>query len=184
MIVKVVRHTAVGIASDICYGQSDVALASTAFADISAVKAKLEYKNEIIYSSPLKRCKLLAEALSSDIRYDDRLKEINMGDWEMKKLSELDETSYKNWLANLGTYRPPRAETYTDVQTRVVDFFKEKIESGTQDTIIVAHDGVIRSLITRILRTNLDNSLYLKLNYGCVLKLLFEDNRWQFWELH
>ena len=49
-------------------------------------REKVDLKRVLIFSSSLKRCKKLASQLSKDFIIDSRLKELNFGDWEMKKM--------------------------------------------------------------------------------------------------
>ena len=82
-----IRHTSVAVEPGICYGQTDVPVADSFIVEKEKLAAQL-YNVEFdkIYSSPLSRCKLLAENLfqKEQIVFDERLKELNFGDWELK----------------------------------------------------------------------------------------------------
>ena len=44
--------------------------------------SKLNFKDSIIYSSPLKRCRDFAKRFKNDIHLEERLAEYHYGDWE------------------------------------------------------------------------------------------------------
>lgn len=181
MRVRIVRHTAVGIEKSICYGQSDVPLAPTWQADIAAVAERVSYAGEAIFSSPLTRCETLARHISPTVKCDDRLREIDMGDWELAPYSEIGEAAFNAWLSHLGSAKPPRGESYADVQNRIFSFWDAEIEPLNSDTIIVAHDGAIRVILARICRMPLDAITQFKIEYGAIIAL--EKGRFG-WQLH
>ena len=57
MEIYLVRHTKVAVAPNICYGQSDVALAESFFEEAEIILRKLSNpKNFVCYSSPDPPC--------------------------------------------------------------------------------------------------------------------------------
>lgn len=92
MEIYVVRHTKVSIEKGTCYGQSDVPLDNDYIKDIIKVKNRLPHDFDKVFSSPLKRCCLLAESISTlEIEYHDSLMEMNFGDWENKTWDTIDQ---------------------------------------------------------------------------------------------
>src|SRR5690606_37382738 len=89
MEIYVVRHTKVAVNKGICYGQTDVALADSFQEELAVLKNHLPNDFDQLFSSPLSRCKTLAEPFSSEIIFDDRLKEMHFGDWEMKTWNDI-----------------------------------------------------------------------------------------------
>ena len=92
------RHTSLNIGKDFFYGQTDIDVSKNFNKELKNIKIKL--KNEIrnldkikIFSSTLKRCVKLAKGLSKDVFFDDKLKELNLGDWEMKPKSKISRES-------------------------------------------------------------------------------------------
>ena len=95
MNITLIRHTEVSIEKGICYGQSDIELANSFEKEKIVIQNKLKPDVfDITYSSPLKRCKKLAKALFADkeIVYDNRLMELNFGDWEGKHWDDISKT--------------------------------------------------------------------------------------------
>ena len=170
MPVVLIRHTKPLIANGICYGQTDI---MTNAGDIPVVVEKVAHlKNPIVYSSPLRRCLILAENLSENEQIDHRLKELNFGQWEMKPWNEIVGKEAELWFANF-VYTPcPDGESFHDLYLRAVSFFNEKLKTTTNDTIVVTHAGVIRALHAHVNNIPLEKSFDLKVDFGEVITLI------------
>jgi alpha-ribazole phosphatase len=88
MEVYLVRHTETVCPKGICYGQSDVSIIEP-YAVFSVYNEAIASRCYIF--SPLQRCTLLANYIKENlgcisIKQDDRLMEMNFGDWENEKL--------------------------------------------------------------------------------------------------
>jgi alpha-ribazole phosphatase len=137
-----------------CYGAADVDLAETADIDLSVVKQNLgPIAFDAVYSSPLKRCRLLSEFLFNHlpqqrINYDDRLREMNFGDWSMKTWDEIGVTKAgKQWFADYETMPVPGGESFIDLYNRVSSFLHEIKKNGYDTVAIIAHAGVIKAFL-------------------------------------
>ena len=99
MDVILARHTSVGVPKGTCYGFSDVPVADTFEAEAAETKRRLEGLTfDAVYSSPLTRARKLASFCGWPEPYvDDRLKEMNMGEWEMRKFDEIDDPNLQLW---------------------------------------------------------------------------------------
>mgnify|MGYP000761121693 CR=1 FL=1 len=89
MQITLVRHTAVSPEWQvICYGNTDIPLADTFAEEAPRVAAQIDLSlYDRILSSPLSRALKLAQHCvpqGTNIEVDDRLKEMNFGDWEGK----------------------------------------------------------------------------------------------------
>lgn len=172
MEIILIRHTTPKIDKGICYGQADIDVTSTFNEEVLAIKEQLPKNlNEFnVYSSPLLRCKKLAETLFSKITYDNRLKELDFGDWELKKWNDINQNELAIWMNNFVTQKTTNGESYIDLHTRTTNFINN-IKSKNAPTILVTHAGVIRSIWAHATNTNLKNSFDLKLSYGAVIKI-------------
>ena len=85
MEVILIRHTSVAVPRGTCYGWSDVDVSESFEQEAAMTKKKLEgMVFDHVFSSPLRRARKLAAYCGYDNpTLDDRLKEMNMGDWEM-----------------------------------------------------------------------------------------------------
>ena len=96
MEVYLIRHTQTIVDKDVCYGQSDLPLKEPFFKEFDKILNQVKVEQPKIYSSPLSRCSLLANYFhlhnksQHHIKYDDRLKELNFGQWELKKWDKIE----------------------------------------------------------------------------------------------
>lgn len=157
----------------VCYGQSDIDLADTFESEIDDLKKKIAISPQMVfYSSPLKRCFLLAKKLSqSDPIIDKRLIEISFGDWELKKWDSINKAEFQNWLDDFIFKKCPNGESYFDLFNRARDFFKEVVKKEHKKVVIITHSGVIRSIFSYILKISLKNSFIIQIDYGGVSKI-------------
>ena len=111
---------------------------------------------DVVYASPLGRTKHTAQIIfgDQDVVFDDRLREIDMGDWEGRLQSELDveepELHRCFWEAP-HRYSKAGAETVAQVADRAVDFFQEIAGRHEGETVaVVSHTVVIRAILFSI----------------------------------
>ena len=99
MRITFIRHTSVDVEPGICYGCSDVGLASTFKEEAYAVKSSIEGEIfDAVYSSPLTRCvKLSGYCGYSTPILDECLKELNFGSWEMQKWDNITGPEITAW---------------------------------------------------------------------------------------
>jgi alpha-ribazole phosphatase len=176
MKIIAVRHTSVDMPSGICYGQTDVETSSTF--DIEKEKiAQMLLPEEIhaVYSSPLTRCRLLAEYITKDIPaiYDSRLMELNFGRWEGRYWKEIAKTDDgKLWFNDWINTSCPEGESYRQLITRVDDFLQHIIlVHNNNRVLIVTHGGVIRALISQLCNIEPQKAFDMKIDYGGIVKL-------------
>ncbi|MDX8341076.1 alpha-ribazole phosphatase [Draconibacterium sp. IB214405] len=145
-----IRHTSVDVKPGICYGQTDVDVAVTYEEEQKRLAKELEPINfEKIWSSPLLRCRKLAESLfpNEEIHFDSRLKELNFGDWEMSSWDEIYACQEgKIWMDNYQVLPTKNGESYPEMVERVSDFVREIEQLKVENIAVVAHAGVIRIL--------------------------------------
>lgn len=164
MEIYLVRHTITMADKAICYGQADVPVDASQFKiSYPAISKKLPENTDIVYSSPLLRCSILAQQLVNEkypalsVTYDDRIKELNFGDWEMKKWDEINQTDLQKWMNNFTVEKVPGGESNADLHERVISFWTE-ITQQNKNCCIVTHAGVIRSILSVINNSALDEA--------------------------
>ncbi len=178
MEIYLIRHTTPLIEKGICYGQTDLDITESFEEEVSMIHPHLPKANIKVYSSPLQRCSKLANALygSAIIEYHDELMELNCGDWEMQKWDEIPKTEIQPWMDDFVNVVVPNGESYVLLHDRVVNKFEE-IKSKGEDAVIVAHGGVLRSILSYITNTALKESFdVFTLHYGCVVKITIDEN--------
>ncbi|MDO5977679.1 alpha-ribazole phosphatase [Flavivirga spongiicola] len=178
MEIYIIRHTTPNIEKGVCYGQTDLNLVDTYLEEFKTIKQQIpNSKKCTIKSSPLKRCALLANHLGSPVLFDDRLKELDFGDWEMKPWNDISEEILNPWMEDFVYTRVPNGESYIDLASRINSFFEDIIKShDKQPLIIVSHAGPIRAFLSSVLNISLEKSFRIKIQYGDVFHLKKEDN--------
>ena len=178
MQVYLIRHTTPDIEKGICYGQTDLDVNQTLFNDeLKIIQSKIPDNIESFFSSPLKRCKHLAGFLSADYTTDDRLIELNFGDWENKSWNELNQDDVTIWSNDFVNNRPPNGENYVELHHRTINFIESLLDTDNESAGIVTHAGNIRSFISRAIALPLENSFRIDLAYGAVISLKIEKDR-------
>ena len=171
MKIYLVRHTETVCEKSICYGQADVAIKEPYLDIFQEIKTQLP-TDAIVYSSPLLRCKKMAEFISNDIILDKRVMEMNFGNWELQPWNEIPLEEINPWMENFVSVRVPNGESFEDLHERVGDFYSELLQKKEDKIILICHAGTIRSILSRYHKTNLNDafSLY-SVNYGEVICL-------------
>jgi alpha-ribazole phosphatase len=173
MEIYLIRHTSPAIPLGVCYGQSDIDITDDFKHEAKLIAACLPSHIERVISSPLKRCTKLAEFLFPlrDIELNDYLKEINFGNWELKKWDDIAPSALQEWSSNFVDNVIPGGESYVELHARVTTFFKD-VANNNLCTAIISHGGVIRSILSHITNTSLQTSFdKFSLQYACVIKL-------------
>ena len=170
MEVYLIRHTTPDIEKGTYYGRTDVPLPRSYEFDFDALKKKIPRKFDAVFSSPLSRCRLFARELDCNLfKSDDRILEMDFGDWETKKWNEIEKTAFDLWMNNFDTMATPNGESFQSLYDRVIEFYDEEVRAGDHDTVaIVTHGGVIRSIINHILGIPLKNAFSYELDFGSV----------------
>ncbi len=173
MKLFVIRHTKVDVNPGICYGQSNVGVARSFHSEKEKVEKEISDTHfDAIFSSLLFRCKTLAESLfSSDkIVFDERLKELNFGDWELKKWDEIyNSPKGKIWMDNYQVLSTLNGESYPEMVERVRAFYSELVLKKYDNVAIITHAGVIRIFKSIIEKIPIDELFVsFKPDYGSV----------------
>ena len=147
MIVYTIRHTSVDVPHGTCYGWSDVPVAATFTEEAAATRQQLEGIHfDAVFSSPLTRARQLATACGfpSPI-LDDRLKEMNMGDWEMRLYDDIEreDPAIRKWYEDYMNLAATNGESYRSVYARVANFLDELRQLPYERVAIFAHGGVL-----------------------------------------
>lgn len=178
MEIYLIRHTTPKVEKGICYGQADLDITETFLEEVEAIKPHLPSEGIKVYSSPLQRCKKLADALFEgfDIDIHDDLMELNCGQWELLPWNDIPKDEIQPWMDDFVNVPVPQGESYVDLHNRVVNRFNE-IVSKQESAVIVAHGGVLRSILSYITSTPLKESFdAFTLHYGCVVKIQVKED--------
>ena len=173
--IYLIRHTTPAVAKGICYGQTDLDVTESFVEEAEAIRQVLPTPITAVYSSPLQRCARLAGHLfpGHAVTLRPELMELHCGSWEMQPWDELPKDEIDPWMADFVNIRVPGGESYLDLHGRVTACFKAIVAADTGGPkAIVAHGGVLRSILTGITGTPLiDSFKVFSLYYGCVVRI-------------
>lgn len=142
MFLHLIRHPKPLIEAGICYGQHDCP-AEDAVSAAGVLLAELP-AGLPLWTSPLIRCRALAEHLHPQPIVDDRLAEMGFGAWEGRRWDDIPRSELDAWAADVAGYAPPGGESPCDLQRRALDFVASL---DVSEAVIVTHAGVIRTLL-------------------------------------
>jgi len=173
-ILLLSRHSIPNIDLKTCYGQSDIDVKESFIKEVEKLYTKLiDYSITEIYSSPLMRCHKMAQFIQqkteSVLILDDRLKEMNFGNWEMENWADISRADLDVWATNPFGFKPPMGESFNDIILRSTEFYEEmKFKSSS---LIVTHAGIIRAYLVTLLGMSPKDALNFELPFSCLCKL-------------
>ena len=121
---------------------------------------KIEFTH--IYSSPISRCLQTVDPLTSakpqiPLLLEERIQEMNYGDWNGKDLKSLSKKrEWKSIQNQPSKFKFPQGESFTQLRKRVQSFLNE-VESKTGPILVVSHGDVIKMILTCTLELSTDN---------------------------
>lgn len=136
------------MAANVCYGQSDVGIAEDAAEVAARIKPLLP--DAPFYASPLTRCRLLAEALHPAPLFDDRLRELDFGTWEMQTWDDIGRDAVDAWAADPLHYAAHGGESIARLRLRAAACARE-IAARHDEAVLVIHAGVMKALAVELL---------------------------------
>ena len=172
MSIYLVRHTRPLVEKGICYGHADIDVTES-FLEETAIIKKFVPAVAQVFSSPLQRCRKLAEHLypNSTINWEPDLRELNCGEWEMQHWDAIPREVIDPWMNDFVNICIPGGESYVQLFDRVTRCY-DRVAQSERPAIIVAHGGVIRSILAYITGTSLKESFAaFRPHYGCVIKV-------------
>lgn len=175
MEIYLIRHTQTASQKGLCYGQTDVELADNFFDDAREILKKLP-ANPLVFSSPLSRCTRLAQLISNDAILDNRLLEMNFGDWENMPFAEIEAEKLQFWTENFVSFAPPKGESFSQLYLRVESFWHDLLALENEQVVIVTHAGVIRAILAKVLNLPLEKAFAFAVDFGRIHKLRYENN--------
>lgn len=151
MRLYLVRHPKPIIASNTCYGRTDLAVSAQEHARVAAALLPLLPKGVPLFSSPLRRCAELAQRIAdplacSSILIDQRLAEIDFGAWEGRCWDTIARAEIDAWADDMVGYRPGGGESVLQMAQRVRAFHADLMQSRQDCAIVICHAGTIRLL--------------------------------------
>jgi len=155
------------------YGQTDVPLCPSFEKEAEKIMEQINSGFDVVYSSPLSRCMHLAQKISTLVKTDSRLIELNFGDWEGKYWNDIDQTpEAKMWFADYVNTPAPNGESFADMIKRCRAFLEEIMTSNYNHICIVSHGGIIRAIKSIIENTPPGKAFDIQIGYGEMIQLI------------
>lgn len=130
-------------------GQADPPLSEAGRLEAQLLKPALAgFPDDRVVTSDLRRARETAALLGyPDAWPDARWREINVGGWAGRPLSEFPSGSEPAWRG--GPLRAPDGESWDALQARVADAVDELIAAGGS-WLVVCHGGVVRAALSHV----------------------------------
>lgn len=146
MAVTLLRHTRPLDAEGLCYGARDLDLAPGFETEAEAVLDVLPAVRVLI-SSPLRRCRLLAERIGAkrgcDVTLDPDWREMDFGTWEGLAWDAIPRAELDAWAADFMGYEGHGGESVTALQARV----RRAVAATPDGALVVTHAGAIKAAL-------------------------------------
>ncbi|OIQ26278.1 histidine phosphatase family protein [uncultured Vibrio sp.] len=148
-------------------GVTDVAVADSVQQSIANALMKESLGYSTIISSPLRRCRELAEALTLNtpgLAYsiDEGFMEMDFGDFDGQSFDSLRPhwSLLDSFWQDPSTNTLPNAESLEACYQRVTKAWSRTVNDLNNDTIIVCHGGTIRLILAYILKLDYTNAAW------------------------
>lgn len=128
------------------------------------------------YSSPLSRsydtAVMCSDSHGIEVMKDDRLLEINHGEWEGLHADEVKEKYpdlLHQWRTSVPEVTMPGGESIDEVRKRAMEVFEELAQKHDGQTVlVVAHDAVNKAVLCDILDIDLSHFWQIKQDNTCI----------------
>ena len=170
MKIALLRHGATcEVNEGVLRGRGDDALSAEGWQQLRQAASAAQSQGQAqslrwqrIVSSPLRRCADFAHELAAQwalpLSIDERLSELDFGDWEGRHYSELmaeadSATALQGFWTDPWRHPPPQGERLEMFEQRVLSVWNELSataaaeQSAGDTTLVVTHGGVIRLLL-------------------------------------
>lgn len=173
-------------------GWTDSKLSEKGERQVKAVANKLQRELQgndqiALYSSPLHRTKVLAQALETNLNQDrkttkvscnymDNLKEVNFGIFEGLSQLDIEKRYPREWqslMENYGNYSIPEGETLEAFHQRVVNALQKIQAKGNDEEtkVIITHGGVVQSALIHFLDLPMESRWHFSIPNTGIVKI-------------
>lgn len=138
------------------YGATDVPLSELGREQVRRARERLAGEGyEVVYASSLSRASESARILAPDhaIRVEADFREVDFGRWEgltREEIAARDPELFAVWQRDLPRFDYPGGERRADFRARIERGLGRLRASGASSALVVAHKGVVRTLLELI----------------------------------
>ena len=165
---------------EIFRGSTDVALTQLGWQQMQrSLQANASDRWQAVVSSPLKRCQAFAQqfAEKQNIRcaIEPELREIDFGDWEGQLFDDVKaqygDQFLKFWQNPLKN-TPPNGEPMLEFSLRIAAIMQSlSVSYRGQHILAVVHGGVIRAILSDLLKTDTIALMRFEVPYACLTRI-------------
>jgi broad specificity phosphatase PhoE len=173
-VIAFVRHgqTAVNRSGRL-QGRTDPALTPLGVAQAGRLAALLASEAPVaVRTSPLRRAATTAEAIAASagvaVEPDDRLVELDYGDWDERVIADIPRADWDRWRAD-PAFAPPGGESLRDVSDRVAAFCDEHLAEGL--VVAVSHVSPIKAAVAWALHADETASWRMHLDLASITRI-------------
>lgn len=167
-------------------GRTDVALSERGIEQARRLAEKLSsMRLDAVYSSDLRRAfrtaEIIAERHQPIAQPSAAWREVNMGMWEERSLSDLNDEAPEKIAALFSdptSFEYPGGESFTGFTTRIREAMERLLQRHPRGEIaLVAHGGVCRAIIGEVLGVPIRNWLRIAQRHGCLNVLTWYESQ-------
>lgn len=176
-MLYLVRHGAIVRSAVKTYiGQLDIPLSEEGVEQAFALRAWLQpVPFARVLSSDLDRAqhtaRIIAGARAESIETHPAFREIDLGEWEGRTFSEMEQQFPAQYAArgrDIENWRPPGGESFADCRARVINALHAILASAQGNILLVAHAGVNRLILCEVLGIPVARLHTIGQDYGCL----------------
>ncbi len=147
MTLYVVRHGRTEAnAGGLLLGRADPALDDVGRRQAAQIAAALP-DGATVVSSPLERCTETAAATGQAVATDERLLELDYGEFDLRPLADIPAETWAAWRSD-PDFRPPGGETLRELASRVGSVLDDlSAEAVDGDVVVVTHVSPIKAAL-------------------------------------
>lgn len=142
-----------------------------------------DFQPNIVYASDLGRANETARLMFPDktIQTDQRLREIYLGEWQGKKITDLQkDIQYENYIKRPERFEPTTQETFHQVMKRMESFLQLLIDQPEDKIAVISH-GVAIACLTIALQHKPLSTLWNEgiISGGQCITLTYSEKEWR-----
>jgi len=176
-VIVLVRHGETDAnRAGLLLGRADPPLNERGRQQAAATAAALRHEvAPLILVSPLQRTRetaqLIGDATGTPVTVDERLIELDYGEWDERRVADLLLDTVERWRAD-PTFAPPGGESLAALRLRVAPVAAEAFEQAADRTVIVvSHVSPIKALILCALGLDDGYAWRLRLDVASICRL-------------
>jgi broad specificity phosphatase PhoE len=130
-------------------GRTDVDLSARGLEQVARLGARFPAGSlAAVLTSPLRRARQTAEAIAAvcgaPVEVDERLIELDYGDWDGRALADVPPEAWSAWRAD-PSFSPPGGESLVAVTERIGEFCRDRLADGA--IVAVSHVSPIKAAV-------------------------------------